>query len=219
MRPLLNGGTLGGPMGGADSIIARLRERAGDRTRPNGNAERFPRASPPPVSTASMAEAEAALRHSLPPLLRDAYLLVGDGVFGPGYGLLPLLTNDTHPGETVVQLYAAFTTTDPDDASWAWPTNLLPFCDWGCAIRSCVDTSSPDGAVLTFDPGARGPDQPMSLAFAQTHSSLRQWFSDWLDGIDIWKVMYEPDPARTRIGINPFTKEKIEIPAYKLRRL
>jgi hypothetical protein len=201
-----------------DSIIAKLRERAAEPTRVNDNADRFPRTTPPPVSTATMAEAEAVLRQTIPPLLRDAYLHVGDGSFGPGYGLLPLLTNEADPGDTIVELHSAFTTIDPDDASWAWPTNLLPFCEWGCAIRSCVDASSPDGAVVTFDPGTRGPGQPMSLALAQTHTSLRQWFSDWLDGVDLWKVMYEPDPARARVGINPFTKEKIEIPAYRLRR-
>ena len=202
-----------------DSIIARLRERAADPARVNGYADQFPRKTPPAVSPATVAEAEAALQQAIPHLLRDAYLHVGDGVFGPGYGLLPLSTNRAAPGETVVQLYSGFITTDPDDTSWTWPTNLLPFCEWGCAIRSCLDASSPEGAVVTFDPGARGPGQPMSLALAQTHSSLRQWFSDWLDGVDLWKVMYEPDPARARVGINPFTKEKIEIPAYELRRL
>jgi hypothetical protein len=201
-----------------DSIIAKLRERVAEPTRVNDNADQFPRTTPPPVSTATMAEAEALLRQTIPPLLRDAYLHVGDGGFGPGYGLLHLLTNEADPGETIVELHAAFTATDPDDHSWAWPTSLLPFCEWGCAIRSCVDASSPDGGVITFDPGTRGPGEPMSLVFAQTHTSLREWFSDWLAGVDLWKIMYEPDPARARVGINPFTKEKIEIPAYKLRR-
>jgi hypothetical protein len=202
-----------------DSIIEKLRERAADASGVNRNADRFPRTTPPPVSTTIMAEAEAVLRQTIPPLLRDAYLHVGDGIFGPGHGLLPLFANKANPCETVVQLYSAFTTADRDDPDWAWPPNLLPFCDWGCAIRSCVDSSSPDGAVVTFDPGARGPGQPMSMSLAHTHTSLRQWFSDWLSGVDLWKVMYEPDPARARVGINPFTKEKIEIPAYKLRHL
>lgn len=118
----------------------------------------------------------------------------------------------------MVSLYRAFAGPDDEDEAWAWPLGLLPFCDWGCAIRSCVDTSSPDGRVVTFDPGARGPGEPMSAAFAQTHYSLRQWFIDWLDGVDLWQLMFEPDPARARVGINPFTKERIEIPAYKLRR-
>jgi hypothetical protein len=56
----------------------------------------------------------------------------------------------------------------------------VPFCEWGCAIRSCVDCASPDGAVFTFDPNTRHPDQDMSTSLAAMHSSLDAWFRDWI---------------------------------------
>ena len=94
----------------------------------------------------------------------------------------------------------------------------MPFCEWGCAIRSCLDCSTPEGAVLTFDPAAREPGQDMSLAFAPTHARLRDWLYDWLNGVNIWELMFEPDPARARKGTNPFTKEPLTLVPNKLRR-
>jgi hypothetical protein len=42
---------------------------------------------PPPVGIADIAAAEARLGLAFPQLLRDIYLRVGNGGFGPGYGL------------------------------------------------------------------------------------------------------------------------------------
>jgi len=58
----------------------------------------------------------------------------------------------------------------------------------------------------------------VAKALAETHASLHAWFSDWLAGVDILDLMFEPDPSRTRTGINPFTKEPITLLARKLRR-
>ncbi len=46
---------------------------------------------PEPVDASTVAQAEAALGFPLPALLADLYLRIGDGGFGPEYGLLPLL--------------------------------------------------------------------------------------------------------------------------------
>jgi hypothetical protein len=43
--------------------------------------------SVPPVSSAAIAEAEIRLGFNLPVLLRELYQCVGNGRFGPGYGL------------------------------------------------------------------------------------------------------------------------------------
>ena len=44
----------------------------------------------PPVSESDLVRAEALLGFGLPPLLRQLYLHVGNGGYGPGYGLYPL---------------------------------------------------------------------------------------------------------------------------------
>jgi hypothetical protein len=45
--------------------------------------------------------------------------------------------------------------------------------------------------------------------FAKTNHTLRSWLGAWLDGVDLWETMFEPGP--TRMGINPFTKQPIEL--------
>jgi hypothetical protein len=179
------------------------------------------RHSPPVLSlvdevTIQEAEDEMGLR--LPSLLHEAYREIGNGGFGPGYGLLALVPDRASAGETVVGLYRSFRGVDPEDPAWSWPIGLVPFCDWGCAIRSCVDCSSSEGRVVTFDPNPRGVGDDMAVSLAPTHDSLDAWFSDWIAGVNIWDVMFEPDANRERTMINPLTPESMPIVPLKLRR-
>jgi hypothetical protein len=41
---------------------------------------------------------------------------------------------------------------------------------------------------------------------------------DWLSGVKIWDLMFEPDPERARIITNPFTKRPYSFTPRKLRR-
>jgi hypothetical protein len=203
-----------------DPLILELQRRSRERLLGRNQGRGFGPAPSEPLDERSIRSAELLLGQGLPALLRDLYGQVGNGGFGPGYGLLPLvLEDDSSDEETVVKLFTAFRCEDPEDSAWAWPEHLLPFCDWGCAIRSCVDASLPDGAVVTFDPNVRGVGEPMSQALARTHSSLRSWLSDWLAGVALWDLMFEPDPGRAVTGINPFTREPLRHVPNKLRRL
>lgn len=142
----------------------------------SGSLERLP-----PLRVASqsnVAEAEALIGFRLPPLLRRLYLEVGNGGFGPGYGVLGLHgghTDDTR--RTAVDLYRQ---AHVGPSAW-WPflkSSLLPICHWGCAIYSFVDCSVPSSDVWAFDPNA-GPQGPEAL-FA-CHISLNEWLSKWVD--------------------------------------
>jgi SMI1 / KNR4 family (SUKH-1) len=200
-------------------IVAELRRRAADPHLATDEAARFPSTAAAPLDDGSIARAEAILGRRLPVLLRDAYRLVGDGGFGPGYGIVRLLPDpESSDVESVVGLYTAFCSRDPEDPAWSWPAQLVPFCDWGCAIRSCVDCSTQDGAVVTFDPNVRDLGGPMSNAFAVTHPRIDSWFADWLAGVKLWDRMFEPDPTRTTTLINPVTKEPVMFVASRLRR-
>jgi hypothetical protein len=203
-----------------DSMIERLRQRAVDASLATDQAETFPRIANAPLDDQLICRAETLLGRALPPFLRDAYRFVGNGGFGPGYGLLPLLLEN--PGssddDSVVNLYTAFCSSDPEDSPWAWPPHLLPFCDWGCAIRSCIDCSTQSGPIVTFDPNVYDIGEPLSNAFARTHTSLEAWFSDWLAGVRLWDIMFEPDASRATSGINPFTKKPFVFVPTKLRR-
>src|SRR5262245_6769676 len=123
----------------SEVLINALCARARDPATRTDQAAVLASAARRPVNPITLERAEAALGRSLPTLLRAAYLKVGDGGFGPGYGLLPLFADGNTSGdESVVDIYRAFSSTDPEDPAWIWPAHLVPFCDWGCAIRSCV---------------------------------------------------------------------------------
>jgi len=201
------------------NTVAKLRERVADPRLATDEAGDFPVTAPSPLDDESIARAETMLGRRLPDLLRDAYRHVGNGGFGPGYGLLRLLSDPRSPAEeSVVGLYMSFCSSDPEDAAWSWPVHLVPFCDWGCAIRTCVDCSTPEGAIITFDPNARDLGEPMSNSLAATHSSIESWFADWLAGVKIWDRMFERDASRAVQGINPVTKEPFDFVPTKLRR-
>jgi len=181
-------------MSGSDALIQALRARLHvEPRRPMWKGD-VPRAHPvaPPEA---IAQAEAKLGFELPPLARRLYAEVADGGFGPAYGIFPLASHYKGPAqrETVVEVRDKLAV-DP-----RWPQHLLPLCDWGCANWSCLDCRTDGGAVVTLA-GEQG--------FFDTGRDLQAWLSAWLGGTDLWGEMFE---VRTRAGINPFTKQPIEI--------
>jgi hypothetical protein len=203
----------------SDLLIPALRRRSTNPATATDQADVVARVARPPVDEATLERAEKLLGRRLPAPLHDTFLYVGNGGFGPGYGLLPLFPLADDPAqESLVDLYLAFCSTDRRDSAWTWPPDLVPFCDWGCAIRSCIDCSSDAGAVVTFDPNVREPGAPLDLALSVTHASVQGWFEDWLAGVNLWDVMFEPDPDRAAIGVNPFTKKPFTLVSTKLRR-
>lgn len=202
----------------ANSLLEAIRARAADpqlRTDMTAQGGGFSSAT---LDDAAIRQAELRLGFSVPSILRAAYHEIGNGGFGPGYGLLPLMPKGATPNvENVVETYLDLKGGDPEDPVWRWPDKLLPFCEWGCAIRSCVDCSSSVGIVVTFDPNARRDGAQMAVSFATTHASLEAWFQDWIDGTPIWDLMFEPDPDAVEI-LNPFTRKPISIAPKRLRR-
>jgi len=118
----------------------------------------------------------------LPPVF-DLYHRVGNGGYGPAYGLMPLRPTDrpAFAGNAVAVLLFLRGAGFKDDGAPPWPLGLLPIVHRGSSVYTvvdCLDTSLP---VLTFD--ADGPEveadhppremlQPTGLGFADW---LRQW--------------------------------------------
>jgi hypothetical protein len=200
------------------SLIELIKDRAANpahRTDMSAHGGGF---SSKTLDDPAIARAELQLGFQLPPILRAVYQQIGNGGFGPGYGLLPIVPGVAGQTENVVELYLAFKGFDPDEPAWRWPAHLLPFCDWGCAIRSCIDCSSANGPVITFDPNARDPVDDMSTSFAVTHATLEAWFRDWLAGTKIWDLMFEPNVEKSVEVVNPFTRKAFSVAPTKLRR-
>jgi hypothetical protein len=136
-----------------------------------------------PASAVEVAQVETLLAGALPRLWRRVYLEVGNGGFGPGYGLTGLISGaKDDQGHSASDLYTSFRTPDPEDSSWRWPEGLLPVCHWGCAIQSCIDARDSHGRVVRFDPNGHGPDVGWEGAWWVEAPSAEAWWGAWLAG-------------------------------------
>lgn len=155
-----------------EQLLGRVAEQARS-TRPWG----WP-SLPDAVEETELARAEAALGFSLPPLLAALYLRIGDGGFGPEYGLLPLLDSPPAAEPAAVPQYLANRESGRKDPDWPWPEGVLPISHWGCGMYACVDCRTPQGTVLLYEPNADDADH----AWYVDAPGLAEWLQVWLDG-------------------------------------
>lgn len=143
----------------------------------------------PAVALTDLVHAEALLGFPLPSLLKRIYTEVGNGGFGPGYGLFPLINEEdsqTCWTDSLVTTYLMYRALTPEQFAeyWdekedeyrlqAWPEKLIMICDWGCNIYSYLDCSQPECPVLHLDHNL--PVRKLELEA----SSLHQWLENWL---------------------------------------
>jgi hypothetical protein len=173
-------------------IILELRRRLAVKTTDQDDVLRTQPAAC--ASEAAIASDEKSLGFRLPAVLRRVYGEIGNGGFGPGYGLIGVSggrPDDT--GKTLAEVYAINATVDPEDPSWSWPKGLVPICHWGCAIYSCVDCLSPGNPVRIFDPNAHEDSTSWDDALFDEAPSLEQWLREWAAGVDLWVKSYGDD--------------------------
>jgi hypothetical protein len=181
--------TLGGyamPEEGSDSLIKLIRDRARNPATRTDQAHVSPTEVAGCVTNEDVASAERQLGFALPRLLQRIYVEVGNGGFGPGYGLMGLpggFTDDL--GNSVVDSVRSFREFTPH-----WPRELLPLCHWGCAIYSASDCSQPDAPVLTVDPSDSDHGAPVAEFVRPTTHTLRSWLEAWARGADLWGTMF-----------------------------
>ncbi|MFG3064787.1 SMI1/KNR4 family protein [Streptomyces sp. NPDC048231] len=155
-----------------EQLLGRVAQQARD-IRPWGWAS-----LPDPVEEAALTRAEAALGFSLHPLLAALYLRIGDGGFGPSYGLLPLLDGPPSGEPAAVPQYLANRASGRKDPDWPWPEGVLPISHWGCGMYACVDCSTPQGTVLLYEPNA---DDAAQVWYVDA-PGLVDWLHTWLEG-------------------------------------
>jgi hypothetical protein len=131
----------------------------------------------PPCTPAAVAAAEAALRVVLPPLLARLYTEVADGGFGPGDGVVPV-------GELAGMWESyAVELIESEDLS-PWPAGLVPFCELDQTLTACIDSTTPQGAIVGFEFDDLDPDDPQGLSAAlhPRAPSLGEWLRAELAG-------------------------------------
>jgi hypothetical protein len=122
-------------------------------------------------------------------LLIDLYARVGNGGYGPGYGLMPLiLTHGRAFGGNALAVHRFLRESregdaaDPLDAVLGWPLGLLPVVHMGASVYYCLDCRTPEAQVVSYD--ADGGDdnaaKPVMEVVLPTGYGFAQWLGYWL---------------------------------------
>ncbi len=171
------------------SLLGRVRARIAEGRPCDYPGEWLP--PQPPADPAAVAAAEARLGFPLPELLRSLYAEVGNGGFGPSFGLVPLTVGslgDDTPAEAEFELvcdYERLTRRYADDLRGGWPAGLVPAFYCGCAVFEFVDCGDPAGPVMWFDEGTEGLEVLAERRRAAV-PSLAERLEAWLAGERVW---------------------------------
>lgn len=136
----------------------------------------------PPASAADVDAAEVALGFAIPRLLRRLYTEVGNGGFGPGYGLEGVPTCVSVPGSAdIIVLYEMYCCEPPPEyPAHVWPRGLVPLISGGCLSIECVDFLNPPNAVVKYDGGNCKLEFPVSDSLEPVAPSLEARLQAWL---------------------------------------
>jgi len=154
---------------GHDDLITRVRARAADPER----------RVPAPCPHEEVDRAEVELGFSFPPLLRRLLTEVGDGGFGPGYGIVGIAGWD-ESGAHLVELYRDFRDDADGTPADGWPEGLLPLVHNGCGDYACVDVLSPGSPIVGADLGGADVDDLLAHALVPVAPTLEAWLEEWL---------------------------------------
>ena len=181
------------PSSGQD-MIRRLQERNADRERATTGGI-HPRKAVPPVPAKGLQAAERAIGFKLPELIRAIYPGVGNGGFGPEYGIVGTKGGAKLDGSTLETSYRNMIKLEKDNSAWRWPERRLPLANYGCGMWSCVDCEYQKLPMILWDPNNLQSDLDGAEArhnwgnsFWDQERSLKTWLEGWLAG------KQEPEP-------------------------
>jgi hypothetical protein len=190
-------------------LIQRLQIRNADRAIATDGGM-HPRKAVPCVTKQNLIATEKALKFKLPELVRSLYLEVGNGGFGPQYGIVGTHGGAKLDGCTLETCYQQMLELANDCSVWRWPPMLLPLANLGCGMWSCVDCSYARLPMILWDPNnlddeleTGDAEQNWGNSFWDQGLSLNKWLVGWLDGADEPEPKW-PTPAWTkkRLGIS-----------------
>jgi hypothetical protein len=152
-----------------------------------------------PATQQDLKDAERVLGFKIPETLREIYLTIGNGGFGPGTCAKIVGVGESGyapPGSaTLPKLYDDMKIS-AEGFGLQWPDALLPYCEWGAAICSCVDCSESTYPVY-LSRNADHERQPYNID---------DFVRMWIEGVDI--LARDPRPKERAEIINPFTRQK-----------
>ena len=169
-----------------DELLEAIKERVVDELG----------ALPSPLGRHQLDDVEMKMGSALHPLHKRLLLEVGGVGWGPGYGVVGIAA-----GKCDATLLDA-PDMIPEEFRGDTRFRLLPFCEWGGAIWTCLD--SLNGRVLTLAEGE----------LTDTEWDLEGWLADWLDGVDVFEEMFD---LVERNVVDPFSKRGDIMSAMKAR--
>lgn len=150
----------------------------------------------PPATLKQVAATEKALGFPLHETHRELLLRVANGGFGPGYGLLGVGTAPR--GET--SCLATWRRLNGGDTS-IFPAETAPLWDFGCACWVLVHATSPAGTIR----------YTTSYGVYELQEGICEIMTAWLEGREVYEMLFDKKRAPMKWGINPFTKERLRI--------
>lgn len=136
-----------------------------------------------PATIAEVQAAEQRLGLVFPSLLRDIYLHVANGGFGPGYGLLGVAQGAADDNGRNLEESHLHHLAWCQECGWNWPPTWVPLIPLGCGIYLCVDCSDDKALIHEYDPNGEGDEtdpQWLQDALRPTSHSLLTLMDEWL---------------------------------------
>lgn len=132
---------------------------------------------------------------TLPPVIKQLYLELGNGDFGPDYGFFLLQEEEGKSKITLNQAYQELHQAKIKDWDWELSKLLVPFLYWGADIYSLVDCGDPDGAVYVLDENLKNEKTTWQSCVWQHCGSIVEWLEKWsegdISGRSLWLEMYQ----------------------------
>lgn len=146
----------------------------------------------PVLNDADVAQVKEELGRELSPFLKSLYCTIGNGGFGPAYGLLGLHYGPKNEdGLNAIDLYHSFRAPDPDDPHWIWPEDYIPLVHLGCAMFLCAHISDAEASVIWFEPNPHEYAQPWTDSFFPLRVNLAGLLDAWMNGEEFTDLVAE----------------------------
>jgi hypothetical protein len=161
-----------------------------------------------PVSEREVQAAEEQLGFRIPETLRLTYTTIGNGGFGPaGGGTIIGLCKGGYVSDLgfLVDAYRAMHQS-AEVMEIEWPEGMLPFCEWGCSMQSCVDCTDPRSLIFLSH----------QLDWEPQRYDIDQFVELWISGANI--VEADTEPSASIEFTNPFSGKKDTMHPRKPRK-
>ncbi len=128
---------------------------------------------PDTVNETVISEIETMLGFSIPEIMSQCYRVIGNGGFGPGYGLIGLPGGAGSDYGDIVETYHQLRS-DQEEMDGNWPSEMLPFVDYRSNIFACVDCESEEHYISIFE----------DFELWEQEYTLDEFFEMWVKDID-----------------------------------